>query len=667
MDNAQLAQKLRSLLHECAGWDADQISQDRIEALAYYFQRERGDEQAGRSNVVAGDVSAMVEANLAQMLDAFSSPNLAEFDATGPQDDDQAQLESFTVSKFLFSDNNGYYELGCAIKDALLLRNGWIKVWVEEETVSQTIILENATPEAIAGLRSNPNVTVTLKKYDRNTHQGEVLVQKTLRRFRSESIDPANMLYLPQWHSADLQETPFIAERHIEPRSELLRRGFPRNKVDKLKRFDMDTKLDSLARDVGQIPQSPVALDKSQELVEWFECYALVDSGDGTSERRRIAVAGINHDSILENVPHTTVPYSTGSPFLSPHRLTGISLFDKLKQTQDKNTGLERALLDNVNTVIKNRTAYLDGKVNTEDLADGRPNGNIRVRASVGDVNRAITNFNQPDISQGILANIEYQKTVRTELGGASLELATGNMQMSGGRIGSEGVDRAFSVMEQLASHMTRNIASTMIRGMYLIAHATLREFYDQPVDVKLNGRWTSPVPSQWKPRAALTVKIGMSPGERARRVATYRATVDAQIALAREGMDEVLVNIDGFYRALTDWGRAAELPNPEQYFLDPSSEQSKAALKQKQQARQQEQAASRALMSQAVGLEQLRTGLEKYKHDSELMFKYFAEILGVEVDEAKIAGAAASEIIKAKLGGPRANGKDNDNGRALD
>ena len=460
MNDQELISKLAGQLRECAGWDGDTLSQDRKTALDYYYQRPRGDEVRGRSNVVAGDVSAMVEANLAQMLDAFSHAAIAEFDADGPEDDDQAALESFAVVQAVMKDNNGYQAIGTATKDGLLLRNGWLKIWVSEKEHVETLTLEGATAEAIAELRARPGLEVELQSFDAETKVAEVRLRQTIKRFHSEAVDPANMLYPKQYHSTDLQEIPFIAERHIEPRSKLLEHGFPKSKVARLKAWTHDTKLDSLARDVGEEPSLAHGLDKSTDLIEWFECYALVDAGDGTSERKRIALAGVNTNSLLESEPTTLVPYATGAPFINAHRLTGISIFDKLRQTQDLNTGLQRALLDNVNSVIKNRTAYLDSKVNTDDLADGRPNGNIRVRGSVGDVTRAITTFNQPDISSGILANLEYQRQVRTELGGASLELATGQMQMAGGRIGSQGVDRAFSVMEQLAAHMTRRLSS---------------------------------------------------------------------------------------------------------------------------------------------------------------------------------------------------------------
>lgn len=645
----ELTQKLRAQLQECAGFEGDQISTDRVRALEYYFQRPRGDEVRGRSNVVTGDLSAMVEANLAQMLESFSSANIAEFDATGANDDDQAELESAAVINVVMKQNNGHQTLGTAVKDALLQRNGFIKIWSDESRESATIELENATPEAIAEIGNQPGLELVLKEFDAETGHAVIRVTITLRKLKVEPLAPENACYLKNWHSTDLQEIPFFAERHVEARSELQRRGFPKKKVNMLKAYTTDGKIDSFARDVRSHGTDLTPLDKSQELIEWYECYALMDAGDGSSERHRIALAGQSHNSILENIPVSLVPYATGSAFINSHRLTGISLFDKLRMTQDLNTGLTRALMDNVNTVIKNRTAYLDGKVNVDDLADGRPNGNIRVRASVGNVNNAITSFQQQDLSGGILANLDYQRQVRTELGGASLELASGQMQMAGGRIGSEGVDRAFSVMEMLASHMTKNLAHSMVRDMFLLTHATLREHFATPMDIKINGRWETMIPAEWDSRTSVTVKIGMSPGERSRKVAAMGKTLETQLKLSDQGMDGVLVDKEKFYKALTDWSRLAEIPNPEQYWIDPMTPEAQKAFQAKQQSQQAEVDANKALMNHAVGLEQLRTAFDKYKADQTTAFNYWKENLEAQIEEAKIVGKVTGDLIKAK------------------
>ena len=246
-----------------------------------------------------------------------------------------------------------------------------------------------------------------------------------------------------------------------------------------------------------------------------------------------------------------------------------------------------------------------------------------------------------PDISAGILQNIEHQKRSRAELGGAALDLSTGNMQLASDQVGSQGLDRAYSVMEQLAALMTKIIAASLIRETYLLVHETLRQFWKGPVDIRRTAGWDTAVPSEWPKRELMTVKPGMSPGERTKLIGALGVVLDRQLALAELGMDDVLVNIGGYYRALMDWSRANDLQNPEQYWIDPASDASKAALKKKQDGEKAAAEARSKLLDQALGLEQLRTSFDKYKQDTDLQFKYFDALLRGDVEEAKLIADA--------------------------
>jgi hypothetical protein len=327
-------------------------------------------------------------------------------------------------------------------------------------------------------------------------------------------------------------------------------------------------------------------------------------------------------------------------------------MYDKLKQTQDMRTGLRRALLDNVNATNKNRTAGLDGVVNEDDISDGRINNHVRVKTSVSDVRQALMPLVTQDTSANILANLESTARERSEMGGAALDLQTAQMQIGGDRMGSQGLDRAYSVAEQLSAAMMKTISSTLIRDLFLLAHATLREFFDEPVPVKRNGKWTYVSPSEWPERRNVTVKPGMSPGERTRRAAALGQVIDAQIMLADRGMDEVLVGLNEFNRAVMDWARLNEVQHPEQYFIDPESERSRAALQSKSQQRQQERTERLSLMQQAYGLEQLRIALGKYDGDAQRMVDVFKAVLDSEVEEAKIVGGATAELVKMQRQG---------------
>lgn len=649
MNDDDIQKAVNASLRLATGWDEDEVTEIREQALDYYFMRPRGDEVEGRANVISGDLSAMVDAVLSQMLDAFETDSLVEFAADSFEDEDQAQLESDTVNHFVMKVNNGYMAFLEAIKDALLQRNGIIKVWVDERRTTETQDYVDVDPVAFISLSKEPGKEIDVLEYDPEKQTLKLKETTVDRRLIVESIPLENFLYTENWKSLDLQRIPFCAERKIDSRSALIEMGYNKKLVEALTARHEQNQSGSTRNPKKSQSDQGATEDSSQDQIEYYECHMLIDTdGDGISERRRFVVSDT---TLLDNIESPMVSYAAGAILINPHRFLGVSLHDKLKQTQDITTGLNRGLLDNVNATNKSRLLVRDGKVNSDDLEDGRVNSRIRIKNShQGPLQDAVAPLVVPDISAGILANIEHQKRNRAELGGAALDLATASAQLGSDQIGSQGLDRAYSVMEQLAGMMTKIIARTLIRSVYLLAHETLRQFFTEPVAIRRSAGWDSPVPSDWKQREILTVKPGMSVGERSRLVQTLGTISDKQFALADKGFDDVLVDINGVYSALMDWARAAEISNPEQYFVDPNSDSSKRALLQKQAATKRKQEGEAALIDQALGLERLRTALEKYKQDTDLQFKYWSDNLKSEIEEAKIVGAAAADMEKARI-----------------
>lgn len=653
-DDTQLATHLREILFRTVGYDGVE-AQARVDALNYYFQRPRGDEEAGASRVVSGDVSSMVEATLSQITECFASDAIAEFHAFDKDDEHQARLETDAIQYQIMDQNTGILHFITSIKEALLFRLGVVKIWDEKFERSNTKTFEGIpNREALAAFASvnlPKNVKIDVLDFDLEKGTAKVRQTFTTRRLRMQPIAVENFLYIEDENSdPDLQNRSYVAERHIETRSNLMQRpGFDKEIVKKLSRMVSGRTRESTARAPGQLLNQVVAgIDPSQDLIEWYEIYALIDvDGDGVSERWRISLSA-QDNKILEKQPVNIVPYATGTVLINPHKLRGISMYDKLRQTQDIRTGLKRALMDNATAVNQGRIAYLDGKVNVEDLDSRRADRSIRV-SGVPDVNQAMTAIVIPDLTQGLLANIENERRERSEMGGASLDMASGQLRMNE-RMGSMGLDRAYSVMEQLSAHMTLVIAETLVRSVFKLAHETIRRnFSADELVLKLRGRWTNIDPAQWPPRPGLTIKIAKSPNERARRKQALDEVLNKQIALTQSGMDEVLVNLDSFYYALIDWTRACDLPNPEKYWIDPLSEESTQAREIKTQAAQREKASQDQFMSMTVQLEQIRTSLAKYVQDTDLQFKYWNAVLGSEIEEAKIVGSATTDLLKAR------------------
>jgi len=646
-EQVELAAKIKTLLVNCIGYEGDELSESRRQAYDYYFQRARGDEIAGRSQMVSGDVSSMVDGNLAIMTEPLGGKRIAEFCSYDQVDEEQAQLETDCCHEMLFKRQNGFVEVASAIKSALLVRNAVVKVYVDERTHVKTINKMDVAPEVVTDVLDKIGET-TVHSYDPDTGQLSATVKKTTRKFRVEALPIDNFLFPKFWHRQDLEDIPFCAERHVETRSTLIERGFPRWKVNRLTKYNV---LNSSVAD-SRLPRNLSSntfanpFDRSQESVEWYECYVKMEDSDGGATLHRVSVSG---NYVLENTEADLVCYATGVAIVNPHTFIGISLFDKLKSVQDSSTALNRALQDNLNATNKNRTAHFDGLVEESDLNDGRINGSIRVKPGViGDVRAAVAAFAVPDTSANILANIEHMRRVRSEMGGATLDMATGQMQLND-RVGSMGLDRAYSVMEQLAAFMTRMLANTLIRSMYLIAHETLRMQWPEVIQFKRGNSWVRTNPSDWQVRDSVLINLGASVGERQRVAAVLMTLITTMAELAKQGMEDVLVNIQGFYTALMDWLRINDIDTPEKYFIDPRTPPAQKALQNKAMQAQASQNKQDAMMQQAIALEQLRVALDKYQSDGELQYKYYDSVLSAQIEEAKLAVSGVLDMVKAR------------------
>lgn len=641
-------------LANCDGYDTTYKAEADKQAVDYYFSRPRGDEIPGTSQVVSSDISAVVEANLAQAMKAFSSDHLVVFQADGADDEDQAQLESDTVSAIVMDHNPGFLLFLEAVKDALMLRNGVVKGCVENYEATRIRKYEDVTPEAYAGLMAKKDI----EEIEYRPAEQYLKVRETTKtkRVSLKSVPPENFLYTKNWTSLDLEGIPACGERHTDTRSDMVKiHRFPKDKVYELPAF-VETRAAGAARNPAGSPSlSGITADKSQDIVEWFELYLLMDKdGNGIAERWRVCF--VPNKSVLAQEEVDYINYATGSVLVNPHRFMGMSMYDKLKQVQDINTGLNRQLLNNADAANKARLFYLDGKLNVDDLNSGLPNGNVRVGGSVSDVRQAVVTVGVPDISAGLLANIEHQKRQRAELGGAALDMSSADRQLVGEQVGSQGLDRAYSVMESLTWLMTKTIGESLVRGVHLLTHRLLRDNFNEPVPVKIRGQWMSPKPSDWKARARITVKPGMAAGDRQRRVGALGGLLTTQLTLADKGMNGILVDVNTFHATLMDWARAAEIENPEQYFIDPMSPQAKQAMAAREKQAQDERRAQANLTQMALGLEQLRIAIGKRNADADRVFKFFDSVLKSETEEAKIVGSAVASLeeVRAKADAAR-------------
>lgn len=120
-----------------AGMSQAKLSEDRSLAMDYYnmhMEREMPS-LVGRSSAVSADVSDTIEGLMPSLMEVFcGSDDVVKFNPFGPEDIAAAEQETDYINHVFTQKNPGFLVLYSFIKDALLSKNGFVKVWWSEDS-----------------------------------------------------------------------------------------------------------------------------------------------------------------------------------------------------------------------------------------------------------------------------------------------------------------------------------------------------------------------------------------------------------------------------------------------------------------------------------------------------------------------------------------------------
>lgn len=624
MDDKQIVAQMQRQIDQAQENGPDPEQQRK--AVEYYFGRPRGDEVVGRSQVQSLDVADMIHAVMAQILPSFTQDSICMFEPDGPDDDAMARLESDAVNRVIMESNRGYTVLSCAIKDALLLKNGIIKVYLDDDGDN--------------------------------------------RRVEVEAVDPLNFVVCSSQESPLLDDyAGFCAEMKLYSRGELVELGFDREQVE---RISTSSEIDATNYNAGLRNRQGQDGNQSDagwanEMVPVWECYAELQEGDEDSADTDLYRILFGGQELLLKEKADYIPYACGSGFPEPHKFWGLSMYDRIKTVQDAKTAITRQWLDNLGNCNNSRTIIND-RVNLDDYTDSRPGGAVRVDG-LGPVQDSVMPLPVMDAGPAAMQFLQYMDQVRSDRGGAALQMQAAESQLMGASIGSQGVDRIYSVQEAMAGMIARNLAETMLRSLFLLVHKVLRLELYEPMTLRLADQWVTVDPEQWRSRDRVNIKSGLTPGEKARKQAALAQVIAYQWQTIQAGQDGVMVTLGNLYNAYLDWASSMELDAGEKYFTDPQSQTAQQGIQGKQQQQQQlqmqqqQQQQIELQMAQAqmqleqskLQLEQQSAQLDKYKADLDARIKLIDIRVTAETAEAQIVGAATADLQRVQLEAERA------------
>ena len=644
MTDTELKTAVERAIFNSDFFENSEVSENFQAALNSYLGRKQGGSIPGSADERSHDVADMLESVTAQIMPAFKSDEIAQFEADGKEDVQQARIESKICNQQIFDFNDGEMEIQAAIRDGLLLRNSILRCEVREEVDTRQETYENLSAIELQAVQTPdaPLQEVRITSTEPGSEPGFINLRltrtTTFRKLTIEAIDPVNFVIEREFTSINPQEANIVGERSFELRGDLIAEGFPRAKVDALKQTDANTSLGSLARNRNESIARFDSTDRSMDRIEVYRLYMRLDvDNDGIPERRHIIYAGGTGGSgeILSNVPHSFAPYAVGVPFLYPHRFQGLSIFDKLESLENVKSRALTQYVDNLENSNFPELVVADGSVAEGDVTTRKTSGVIRA-----DNVNAVKSLPVQDIGRSSIAFLSYMDKVRSERTGAALDLTSAEAQIAGES--AYGVERLMTPREMISNMIADTIGATLVKQLFKLIHTQLRTNFPGRMDWHVgDNQFVSLDAGTWRRRDKVRVTAGMSEHQRTQTRAVLEQHLLQQEKLFSAGLDGVLMDLDTYYETLIAWSKAGGLMTPRKFWIDPQTPEAIEQRKQKSQQAQQEQDRQRQLeerlFSTQVQVSAQENRTELVKHLTDLRFRYWDRTLSSEIEELRL------------------------------
>ncbi len=499
-----------------------------------------------------------------------------QFDPVSSEDEEQAKQETDYCNYIVLERNNGFLVLNSAVKDALLLRAGYVKCnW----TKRSDIVLETYTgqsDEEIALLLQDKDVEVVGHvEYPDPMAAGAIdqqgmpvnamLHDVKVRRSRPTEyvevvpIPPDEVLVSDRAPGPSLQDVDFVQHRVTVMLSEVRQMGY---EVDDDIGDDNSAESledDARARFSGSEDDDPTS-DPARRLVLLKETWIRIDrDGDGIAELRRVCQIG---QTLLADEEADIVPIACGTGTIMPHEHLGVSVYDMVADLARLKTALMRSFMDAKYLSTAPRLVVNPDNVNIDDLLISRPGGIIRTSGVPGnDVFPLLT----PDTGASALQGLEYLDAVRENRTGYT-RYAQGMDSDSLINKTATGLMQATSQSQLRLEMISRTIAETLLRDLFRIIHALTLKHSTKDEKIRLKNKWVTISPRSWVRRTDLQISVGLGSGTGDQML----AKLTALNPLIQQAMQMGLAGPLEAYNYGAEVLKAAGFKNPDRFLKPP-------------------------------------------------------------------------------------------------
>jgi hypothetical protein len=575
LSDEELLSRIKIELVDSLGYGGE-ISQQRAQAIDYYYARPFGNEVEGRSQFVDSTVQDTIEWIKPSLMRIFASGDeMVKFSPHGPEDVAAADQATDYVNYVFTKDNPGWEILYSWFHDALLEKNGIVKVFWEDYGEPQREEYHNLSSiELEALLQDESTEVVEHTLYDENDMNDVVIIRTNVGgRIRVENVPPDEFLISRE--SKTIEEARFVCHRVKKTFSDL-KTMYP----------DKDFDFEDLSAGDDEIEYDPERLarysvdgsgnyssgymsptDHEDALREYWlhESFIKTDyDGDGIAELRKVCSIG---SYIFSNEAIDSKPFISITPIKIPHKFFGLGVADLVMDLQLIKSTIMRNLMDNMYNQNFGRYAVLEGQANLDDLLTQRPGGIVRVKSP-----NAVMPLATPALEPYSFQMLEYMDSIRESRAGVSKNSQGLNDKALTSHTTATAVNAVMTNAQSRIELIARQFAETGVKNLMRRIYELLLKFQDKERVVMLRNEWVAVRPDMWNDKMDCTVSVALGNGSKDQQM----AHLSQMIQFASQSMSGGLpiVTEQNMYNLGVSLVKAMGYQNVDDFLTKPTGEE---------------------------------------------------------------------------------------------
>jgi len=582
----ELVSRIKTEITDSLGY-GDDISKQRETAMEYYYGLPFGNEVEGRSQFVDSTVADTIEWIKPSLMRVFASGDeMVKFSPHGPEDVQMAEQATDYVNYVFTKDNPGWEILYSWFTDALLSKNGIVKVWWDEYEEEAREEYNGLDENGLQYLLMDEGVEVlehTETLGEDNVVYHDIVIKRTSYdgRIKIENVPPSEFLISRE--AKNIQDSRFVCHRVKKTLSEL-REMYPDENLgpEDLSSGEYDDVFPGERESRFGFDNTSGFMFGESEHEEALRSYWLHESflktdfnSDGIAELRKVCTVG---DKVLQNDEIDSIPFVSITPVKIPHKFFGLSVADLVMDLQLMKSTLTRNLMDNMYNQNFGRYAVIEGQANLDDLLTQRPGGVVRVKAP-----GAVTRLDTPTLEPYSFEMLKYIDGIRESRAGVTKYSQGMNENALTSHTTATAVNAVMTAAQSRVELIARNFAETGVKDLMRTIYELLLKNQDKQRMVMLRNQWIPVRPDSWKDKYDCTVSVALGNGSKDQQM----AHLSQMLSFAGQAMQGGLriVTEQNMYNLGAALVKAMGFQNVNDFLTDPSQNPPKGPSPQEQMA----------------------------------------------------------------------------------